>query len=87
MFVLSKEVKVNCITDENVKWATYLVQTANNYASTIRISHKGYDMNAKSLLGVLSLEINNGSIVTLTADGKDEKAAVEVLSDVLMRKD
>ena len=87
MFVLSKEVKVNCITDENVKWATYLVQTANNYASTIRISHKGYDMNAKSLLGVLSLEINNGSIVTLTADGKDEKTAVEVLSDVLMRKD
>ena len=85
--MLSKEVKVNCITDENVKWATYLVQTANNYASTIRISHKGYDMNAKSLLGVLSLEINNGSIVTLTADGKDEKAAVEVLSDVLMRKD
>lgn len=44
-------------------------------------------MNAKSLLGVLSLEINNGSIVTLTADGQDEKAAVEVLSDVLMRKD
>ena len=44
-------------------------------------------MNAKSLLGVLSLEINNGSIVTLTADGKDEKAAVEDLSDVLMRKD
>ena len=84
---LSKEVKVNCITDENVKWATYLVQTSNNYASSVRIKHNGYDMNAKSLLGVLSLEINNGSIVTLTADGKDEKAAVEDLSDVLMRKD
>ena len=87
MFALSKEVKVNCITDENVKWATYLVQTSNNYASSVRIKHNGYDMNAKSLLGVLSLEINNGSIVTLTADGKDEKAAVEDLSDVLMRKD
>ena len=85
--MFSKELTVNCIKGEDVKWATHLVQTANNYASTIRISHKGYDMNAKSLLGVLSLEINNGSIVTLTADGKDEKAAVEVLSDVLMRKD
>lgn len=85
--MFSKELTVNCIKGEDVKWATHLVQTANNYASTIRISHKGYDMNAKSLLGVLSLEINNGSIVTLTADGQDEKAAVEVLSDVLMRKD
>ena len=85
--MFSKELTVNCIKGEDVKWATHLVQTANNYASTIRISHKGYDMNAKSLLGVLSLEINNGSIVTLTADGKDEKATVEVLSDVLMRKD
>ena len=85
--MFSKELTVNCIKGEDVKWATHLVQTANNYTSTIRISHKGYDMNAKSLLGVLSLEINNGSIVTLTADGKDEKAAVEVLSDVLMRKD
>ena len=85
--MFSKEITVNCIKGEDVKWATHLVQTANNYASTIRISHKGYDMNAKSLLGVLSLEINNGSIVTLTADGKDEKAAVEILSDVLMRKD
>lgn len=85
--MFSKELTVNCIKGEDVKWATHLVQTANNYASAIRISHKGYDMNAKSLLGVLSLEINNGSIVTLTADGQDEKAAVEVLSDVLMRKD
>ena len=85
--MFSKELTVNCIKGEDVKWETHLVQTANNYASTIRISHKGYDMNAKSLLGVISLEINNGSIVTLTADGKDEKAAVEDLSDVLMRKD
>ena len=85
--MFSKELTVNCIKGEDVKWATHLVQTANNYASTIRISHKGYDMNAKSLLGMLSLEINNGSIVTLTADGKDEKVAVEDLSDILMRKD
>ena len=74
--MFSKELTVNCIKGEDFKWATCLVQTANNYASTIRISHKGYDMNDKSLLGVLSLEINNGSIVTLTADGEDEKTAV-----------
>lgn len=85
--MLSKEVKVNCITDENVKWATYLVQTSSNYASSVRIKHNGYDMNAKSLLGVLSLKLSNGEVVTITADGADEKEAVEDLSDVLMRKD
>ena len=83
MFILSKEVKVNCITDENVKWATYLVQTSNNYASSVRIKHNGYDMNAKSLLGVLSLKLSNGAVVTITADGADEKEAVEAASNIL----
>ena len=75
--MLSKEVKVNCITDENVKWTTYLVQTSNNYASSVRIKHNGYDTNAKSLLGVLSIKLSNGEVVTITADGADEKEAVE----------
>ena len=81
--MLSKEVKVNCITDENVKWATYLVQTSNNYASSLRIKHKEHNMNAKSLLGVLSLKLSNGGVVTITADGADEKEAVEAASNIL----
>ena len=85
--MLSKEVTVNCITDENVKWATYLVQTSNNYASSVRIKHNGYDMNAKSLLGVLSLKLSNGAVVTITADGADEKEAVEAVSNILMVQD
>lgn len=85
--MFSKELTVNCIKGEDVKWATYLVQTANNYASTIRISHKGYDMNAKSLLGVLSLKLSNGEVVTITADGADEKEAVEAVSNILMVQD
>ena len=85
--MLSNEVKVNCITDENVKWATYFVQTSNNNASSVRINHNGYDMNAKSLLGVLSLKLSNGEVVTITADGADEKEAVEAVSNILMVQD
>lgn len=84
--MLSKEVNVNCIADENVKWATYLVQTSNNYASSVRIKHNGYDMNAKSLLGVLSLNLSNGAVVTITADGTDEKDAVDAISNILTGK-
>ena len=84
--MFSKELTVNCIKNENVKWATYLVQTANNYASSVRIKHNGYDMNAKSLLGVLSLNLNNGAVVTITADGTDEKDAVDAISNILTGK-
>ena len=81
--MFSKELTVNCIKGEDVKWAIHLVQTANNYASSVRIKHNGYDMNAKSLLGVLSLKLCNGEVVTITADGADEKEAVEAVSNIL----
>ena len=60
------------------------MQTANNYASSVRLKYKDYDMNAKSLLGILSLAISNGAVVTVMADGSDENAAVEAISDILM---
>lgn len=85
--MLRKEIKVNCITSENNEWATYLVQTANNYASSVRLQYKDYDMNAKSLLGILSLAISNGAVVTVAADGSDEDAAVEAVSNILMKKE
>ena len=81
--MFSKELTVNCIKGEDVKWATHLVQTANNYASTIRISHKGYDMNAKSLLGVLSLGIAQGMTIKLIAEGSDENEALEGLQELI----
>ena len=62
------------------------MQTANNYASSVRIKHNGYDMNAKSLLGVLSLNLSNGAVVTITADGTDEKDAVYAISNILTGK-
>ena len=62
------------------------MQTANNYASSVRIKHNGYDMNAKSLLGVLSHNLNNGAVVTITADGTDEKDAVDAISNILSGK-
>ena len=42
-------------------------------------------MNAKSLLGIMSLGVVSGTNVTLMADGADEKEAVEALSDLLQR--
>ena len=83
--MFSKELKVDCIEGEDIHWATRLVQISNEYSSSLRIKHKEHNMNAKSLLGVLSLELSNGDVVTITADGTDEKSAVEAVSNILMK--
>ena len=59
--------------------ATFFIQKANEYKSTIWISREERKANAKSLLGVLSLGIVQGTTITLIADGSDEAAAIEGL--------
>ena len=67
--------------------ATFFIQKANSYKSLVWIEKEDRKINAKSLLGVLSLKLNNGEVVTITADGADEKEAVEAVSNILMVQD
>ena len=59
--------------------ATFFIQKANTYKSSIWIQKDDRRVNAKSLLGVLSMAISGGSTVTLIADGPDETEAVNGL--------
>lgn len=63
--------------------ATFFVQKANSYRSSIWVEKDDCRVNAKSLLGVLSLGIVKGMTVTLIADGADEAAAVEGLANLV----
>ena len=63
--------------------ATYLIQKANSYRSRIKIGKDMQEVNAKSLLGVLSLGIAKGMTITLVADGQDEAIAIEGLTDLI----
>lgn len=63
--------------------ATFFIQKANSYKSLVWIEKDDRKINAKSLLGVLSLGIAKGMTVTLIADGVDERAAVSGLSDLI----
>ena len=63
--------------------ATFFIQTANFYKSTILIEKDDRKVNAKSLLGVLSLGIAKGMTVTLTAEGVDEDAAIDGLVSLI----
>lgn len=59
--------------------ATFFIQKANEYKSTIWVEKEERRVNAKSLLGVLSLGIVGGMNIKIIADGSDENEAVEGL--------
>ena len=83
--MLKKEVVVRCESGLHNRQATYFVQKANEFDSRIWVELDNRKMNAKSLLGIMSLGIVTGAIVTLSADGADEANAIDSLEALLQR--
>ena len=83
--MINKEVVVRCESGLHNRQATYFVQKANEFESSIWLESGSRKMNAKSLLGIMSLAIVTGSTVTLSAIGPDEEAAVTALEALLQR--
>ena len=63
--------------------ATYLIQKATSYRCRIKIGKDAQEVNAKSLLGVLSLGIAKGMTITITTDGVDEAEAMEGILNLI----
>ncbi|MBQ6432084.1 MAG: HPr family phosphocarrier protein [Oscillospiraceae bacterium] len=76
---------VKCESGLHNKFATYFIQKANEFRSSIWIEADDRKINAKSLLGVLSMGIMTGTEITLIAEGPDEEAAVKELSAMLVK--
>ena len=85
MDMFNKEVIVRCESGLHNKQATYFVQKANEFESTIWLESNSRKMNAKSLLGIMSLGVITGTKVTLSAFGPDAEAAVNALDALLQR--
>ena len=83
--MFSKEVVVRCESGLHNKQATYFVQKANEFDSSIWLESGNRKMNAKSLLGIMSLGIIPGATVVLSATGADAEAAVNALEALLQR--
>ncbi len=79
----SKEAIVSNQVGLHARPATFFIQKANEFKSSIWVEKEERRVNAKSLLGVLSLGIVKGTSVTLIADGPDEKDAVEALVELI----
>lgn len=82
--MLTKTITIQNEVGLHTRPATYFIQKANNYKSSVWIENSDRRANAKSLLGVLSLGISKGDTVSIIADGSDEAEAVDGLVDLLM---
>lgn len=81
--VISKEVTINNQIGLHARPATFFIQKANEFKSSIWIEREERRVNAKSLLGVLSLGIVKGTAVNIVADGVDENEAIATLSELI----
>ena len=77
--MFNKEVTVQNQVGLHARPATFFIQKANEFKSSIWIEKEERRVNAKSLLGVLSLGIIGGTTVKIIADGSDEEEAVHSL--------
>ena len=81
--VISKEVTINNQVGLHARPATFFIQKANEFKSSIWIERDERRVNAKSLLDVLSLGIVKGTTVNIVADGVDENEAIATLSELI----
>ena len=79
----SREIVVKNQVGLHARPATFFIQKANCFESGIWIEKEERRVNAKSLLGVLSLGIVGGTTIRIIADGADEQAAVDSLVELV----
>ncbi|MCQ2442986.1 MAG: HPr family phosphocarrier protein [Oscillospiraceae bacterium] len=81
--MIKKQVVVSNSVGLHARPATYFIQRANDFQSSIWVEMDDCRVNAKSLLGVLSMGIIQGNTITIMADGEDEEEAIAGLLEVL----
>ncbi|MBR0162674.1 MAG: HPr family phosphocarrier protein [Oscillospiraceae bacterium] len=81
--MISKEVVINNQVGLHARPATFFIQKANEFKSSIWVEKEERRVNAKSLLGVLSLGIVKGTEIKIIADGADENEAIETLAALI----
>ena len=81
--MVSSEVTVNNRVGLHARPATFFIQRANSFKSSVWVEKDDRRVNAKSLLGVLSLGIVKGTKITIVADASDEEDAVNTLVGII----
>lgn len=84
--MITKTVEIQLANGLEARPVAMLVQVASQHDSTIYIQSAGKKVNAKSIMGMMSLGLINGESVDVIADGTDEEAAIVSIENFLMSK-
>ncbi|MFC4077507.1 HPr family phosphocarrier protein [Salinithrix halophila] len=82
-----KNVTVNLKTGLHARPAALFVQEANKYSSEVFVSKEAKKVNAKSIMGIMSLAVSNGSEISISAEGSDAEEAVEALAAIVSKEE
>lgn len=81
--MINKELTIKCEGGLHARTAALFVRESNKFESQILIEYENKKINAKSIMGVLSLGIKPGEKMFILANGKDENDAVEALTNMI----
>ncbi|MDN6639905.1 MAG: phosphocarrier protein HPr [Tetragenococcus sp.] len=81
-----KDFNVIAETGIHARPATLLVQTASKFNSDINLEYKGKSVNLKSIMGVMSLGVGQGSDVTISVEGADESDAMTAIVETMKKE-
>ncbi len=81
--MISREVKIINSVGLHARPATFFIQKAQSYNSSVWVEKDDRRINAKSLLGILALGISQGMTISLIADGPDEAEAIDGLAELI----
>ncbi len=81
--MLKKSMKIQLKNGLEARPVAVLVQVASQHESTVYIESDGKKVNAKSIMGMMTLGLDSGEEVTVIADGKDEEEAVASIEKFL----
>jgi catabolite repression HPr-like protein len=79
--MLVKQVEVKLKTGLQARPAALFVQEANRFSADIFLEKDGKKVNAKSIMGLMSLAVGSGVVINIIADGNDEETAIHALTD------
>ncbi|MCM3115247.1 HPr family phosphocarrier protein [Neobacillus sp. MER 74] len=84
--MLVKQVEVKLKTGLQARPAALFVQEANRFSADIFLEKDGKKVNAKSIMGLMSLAVGTGVMIDIVADGDDEASAIEALADFIQKE-
>lgn len=84
--MVEQQVEVKLKTGLQARPAALFVQEANRFSSEIFLEKDSKRVNAKSIMGLMSLAVSSGTVISIIANGADEQEAVAALTDFIQKE-